>query len=82
MKRFAILLVLGLSALGCRTECEEAVDHWEECVGRDDAGFVTEGECSGKNECYAKCINDAECLDLNKFSDPTSTYAQCTSKCQ
>lgn len=82
MKRIAILVLLGLSALGCRTECEEAIDHWEECVGRDEAGIrPVENECSGYNECIAKCINDAECLDLNRYSDPNGTYYVCMSKC-
>jgi hypothetical protein len=82
MKALLRLVLFGMSLLACRNECDEAIDHWEECVGTDSTGIEIDSEqCSGRNECRAHCVTDAECLDLKKFGDPSSTFYQCALKC-
>jgi hypothetical protein len=69
MKRFFVVVALGLSAMACGNECDDAVDHAEEC-GIDLPDDVDTSECDGANECAAKCINDASCDELK---DPENT---------
>jgi hypothetical protein len=82
MKRLLVAVCFGLLALGCRNDCDEALDHWEECMGREEQiPGMDPDNCSGRNECVGECVKDAECIDLRKFADPRSTYAVCVSKC-
>jgi hypothetical protein len=82
MKKLLVVIGLGLSLLGCRNDCDEAKDHWEDCMDREDqVPGMSDDECSGKNECIANCVKDADCLELQRFADPSGTWAQCTSKC-
>ena len=69
--------VLGLVGMlfGCGDDiCETAVDKLEECDIPDqiaERGFsrlpvaITRDECSGTNECFAKCVAPASCAELS-----------------
>ena len=67
-------LLAGLM-VACETEsvCEEAVDKLEECNGglpEGQPGFnrlplaISRDDCSGTNECLAKCVAPASCAEL------------------
>src|SRR6187402_3337711 len=71
MKSIFVVALLGLALVGCGNDCDDAVDHIEEC-GIADFPEVDTSECSGANECTAKCINDASCDEL-KGTDPDDT---------
>jgi hypothetical protein len=63
-----------LLAVACASPCEEAEDKMSSCQdeirrARGDQPYFerplgVSGDCSGDNECRAKCINDASCEDI------------------
>lgn len=71
MKRLLMVLVLGLASFGCSNDCDEAVDHLEECGVTELTAGDTD-ECDGQSECVAGCINDASCEELKGESDKLS----------
>jgi hypothetical protein len=77
MKRLLLVMVLGLAAFGCSNDCDDAVEHMEECGG-ETLGDVDTDECDGQSECVAGCINDASCEELQHGSDKlTSCMGGC-----
>jgi hypothetical protein len=79
--------LFALSAVACGSnECEDA----EEKV-KDECGITltpelqkqtdrAKEECTGTDECAAKCVNDASCEEL-KSEDENSDYVKCLSAC-
>ncbi|HEY3498146.1 MAG TPA: hypothetical protein VGK73_25785 [Polyangiaceae bacterium] len=80
MKRIFVVALLGLSAMACGNECDDAADKVEECGIADTGGGDSGGSCEGVAECGAKCINEASCEDL-KSTDPENSYIKCASAC-
>jgi hypothetical protein len=78
MKRLLLALVLGVLAVGCSNDCDDAVDKLEEC-GQPVTNSDTD-DCSGAKECYAGCVNDASCADL-KSEDPNNSFWKCALAC-
>lgn len=78
MKHFFVVALLGLSAMACGNDCDDAVDHAEEC-GIPLGDNVNTDECSEKDQCAAKCITDASCDEL-KDPENTSLF-ECFSAC-
>ena len=79
MKRILVAAVLGLMAMACGDECDDAVDKLEEC-GFTGGDSDSDEECEGAAECVAKCINDAECSDIT-MPTADSAYTQCVNAC-
>lgn len=67
MKRLLMVLVLGLASFGCSNDCDDAVEHLEECGAT--FGEVDTDECDSRSECVAGCINDASCEELKGDSE-------------
>lgn len=78
MKRLLIALVLGLACFGCSNDCDDAADKLEECGSPPDD--VNTDDCSGKNECAAKCVNDHSCAEINS-TDLSSPFFACMARC-
>jgi hypothetical protein len=84
IKKILLAGLLALSAVACGgDDCEEAADKLEECGWKGGEGSGStgeEGECSGAGECFAKCVNDAECSDINSL-DGNNSFYKCTTAC-
>ncbi len=85
LNRLRALLIISLFAFGsiglaaCGSDaCEDAADKYAECTNQ--SGPSWDGECSGKVECLANCVNAASCDDITSL-DPNSAYAKCRRNC-
>jgi hypothetical protein len=84
MKQFFVVVALGLSAMACGNECDDAEDTLEECLGELPEGEGEEDvDCNESAECAAKCINDASCDDIKAtFQEfEMNSLTTCLSKC-
>ena len=81
MKSIFLAFALGLSVVGCgNNDCDDAVDKLKQCGFDTSSGGVDTGDCSGKSECAAKCINAASCSEITGQTT-TGSYFTCLSKC-
>jgi hypothetical protein len=82
IKQILFAGLLALSAVACGgDDCDDAADKLEECGWKGEgSGGGEEGECSGASECFAKCVNDAECSDINSL-DVNNSFYKCTAAC-
>src|SRR6478735_7923068 len=65
-KVMGLLILAGLALGGCgNNDCEDAVDKAKECGLSTDNSDTD--DCSGKKECTAKCIKDANCDQLKQL---------------
>jgi hypothetical protein len=81
IKQILFAGLLALSAVACGgDECDDAVDKLEECGWKGEGGVNEDAECSGAGECFAKCVNDAECSEINSL-DINSNFYKCTAAC-
>ncbi len=85
LNRLRALLIISLFAFGsiglaaCGSDaCEDAADKIAECTNQ--SAPSVEGECSGRAECLANCVNAASCDDITK-PDPNSAYSKCVLSC-
>jgi hypothetical protein len=73
--QWGLAVVVASLAIGCgeeQTVCERAADKLEECeAGRVEAqGYmrlplvISTDDCSGDNECLAKCVAPATCAEI------------------
>lgn len=80
MKKIVLMIALGLSVVACgKNDCDKAVDKMNEC-GVSDTSNVDTNDCSGQNECAAKCVNSASCAEI-KGEDLNGGFLTCMSKC-
>lgn len=85
IKKILLAGMFALSTVACGgDECDDAADKADECdLPKGEGEGSAEGddvECSGLNECLAKCINDASCEEL-KSNDINSNYLKCAAAC-
>jgi hypothetical protein len=79
MKRLLMMVALGLACFACGNDCDEAADKLEECGYEGDGEANTE-ECDGANECFAKCVNDHSCAEINS-ADISGPFFACVAAC-
>jgi len=83
----ALAICIGsFSALaGCGgNACDDAADKVESCGAKNAGDLVDkDAECSGRTECVAGCVADADC-DSITGTDPISSasFAKCTADCK
>ena len=78
----ALAAVVPLTACGGgSTKCDEAVDKLvSDCelgAGADLGGGLS--ECKDRVECYAECVNEADCDDITDDAD--NKYHRCRAEC-
>lgn len=83
IKKILLAGMFALSTVACGgDECDDAADKADECDLPKGEGSTSneDVECSGLNECVAKCINDASCDEL-KSTDINNSYFKCVAAC-
>lgn len=81
IKKILFAGLLALSAVACGGDaCDDAVDKLEECGITGEGSTSGDEECSGAGECFAECINDAECSEI-KSPTADSAYSKCVLAC-
>ena len=86
----ALMAFAGIfTTVGCGgNACEQAVDHFAECVGAASGTGSATGSaaCEGTALCSADCLNAADCDAIkDAFSgmptDKSKSFLECSSKC-
>lgn len=91
IKQILFAGMFALSAVACGgNECEDAADKADECgvelsAEQKAASDKASEECSGNDECAAKCINDASCDDIKNLNSSSPSASNpiiaCVAKC-
>jgi len=87
IKQILFAGLFALSAVACGgNECEDAEDKVKDECGvtltaeQQKETDRAKEECSGRDECAAKCVNDASCDEI-KSEDANSAYNKCLLSC-
>jgi hypothetical protein len=78
----AVACVAGamVSACGDTTACDDALDKLTGECGLGSGALLGDlGECKDRTECFAKCVNKADCDDIT--NDKVDKYDTCMNDC-